>query len=120
MTKKSPVAQRKTKKAVSKLQPIRLSVRNDFHEIRALVRELTKVQERARKLGLFCNDRELLSCSRCGLEEDVTCEGFLIVAKIISPGVDINVRFSAVDEEKGLYRCPGCGKEVAVPEPDFP
>ncbi len=116
MTKKSLVAQRKIKEAANKRQSIRSSVRNDFHDIRALGRELTKVQERARKLGLFCNDRELLSCSRCGLEEDVTCEGFLIVAKSASPGVDIGLRFSAVDEEKGLYRCPGCGQEVTVPD----
>src|SRR3989304_2714549 len=112
MTKKSPVAQRKTKKAVSKLQPIRLSVRNDFHEIRALVRELTKVQERARKLGLFCNDRELLSCSRCGLEEDVTVEGFLIVTNHPNRDADTGIRPPAGGEVKDQYRCPGCGKNV--------
>ena len=120
MTKESLVAQRKTKKAVNKRRSIRSFVRSDFHEIRALVRELTKVQERARKLGLFCNDRELLSCSRCGLEEDVTVEAFLIVTNHTNRDADTGIRSSAVDEGKGLYRCPGCGKNVKVPESAFP
>lgn len=116
MTKKLPVAQKKTKKAASKEQPIRSAVRNEFPEIRALAKKIEQIKEQQRRLGLFCHDRELLSCSRCGLEEDVTGEGFLIVAKIPSTGVDIGLRFSEVDEEKGLYRCPGCGQEVTVPD----
>jgi hypothetical protein len=89
-------------------------------KIRALAREIGQIKEQQRRQGLFCHDRELLSCSRCGLEEDVTGEGFLIVAKIPSTGVDIGLRFSEVDEEKGLYRCQGCGKEVTVPDFAFP
>ena len=120
MTKKLPVAQKKTKKAASKEQPIRSAVRNEFPELRALAKEIEQIKEQQRRLGLFCHDRELLSCSRCGLEEDVTGEGFLTVAKIPSTGVDIGLRFSEVDEEKGLYWCPGCGNEVTVPDSAFP
>jgi hypothetical protein len=88
-------------------------------KIHALAKKIEQMKGQQRRLGLFCHDRELLSCSRCGFEEDVTCEGLLIVAKSTIPGVDIGLRFSAVGEEKGLYRCPGCGKEVAVPDSDF-
>lgn len=120
MTKKSTVAQRKTKKTAIKQQTTHPAPRDEFSEIRAAVRQLIQVQERARQLGLFIGDRELLSCSHCGLEEDVTFAGFLIVTNHTNRYSDTGLRFSAVDEEKGLYRCPGCGKEVAVPEPDFP
>jgi hypothetical protein len=45
----------------------------------------------------------------------VTFDGFLIVENLAKPGVDTGLRFSEVDEEKGLYRCP-----VAVRMSKFP
>jgi hypothetical protein len=85
-------------------------------KIHILAKKIAQIKEQQRRQGFFCHDRELLSCSRCRLEEDVTGEGYLIVAKSANPGVDTRLRFSAVDEEKGLYRCPGCGKEVRIPD----
>ena len=43
-----------------------------------LAAELTKLKARAKALGVFTNERELLACPRCGLVEDVTCDGLLI------------------------------------------
>lgn len=83
---------------------------------RVIAKQIQKIKEQHKRLGLFCHDRELLSCSCCGLEEDVTCEGFLIVANPENPGVDTGLRFSVVDEEKGLYQCSGCGSEIVVPD----
>ncbi|MBI5056154.1 MAG: hypothetical protein HZB61_06030 [Nitrospirae bacterium] len=88
-------------------------------EIRALTRQIQAIKKQQRQMGLFCEDRELLSCPRCDIEEDVTFEGFLIVSNRATPGVDTGMRFSAVDERKGRYRCPGCGEEVAVPEAEI-
>ncbi|MBI5099018.1 MAG: hypothetical protein HZB30_07230 [Nitrospirae bacterium] len=85
-------------------------------EIRALARKIEKIKEQQRQMGLFCDDRELLTCHSCDIEEDVTYEGFLIVVNCSNPGVDIGLRFSAVDKGKGRYRCPKCGEEVKVPE----
>ena len=85
-------------------------------EIRALARRIREVKEQQRLGGLFCEDREPLSGPRCGLEEDITSEGFLIVSSRSNSGVDTRLRFSVVGVEKGRYRCTGCGKEVAVPE----
>ncbi len=85
-------------------------------EIRALAKQIQKIKEQQRQMGLFCEDRELLSCHSCNLEEDVTFESFLIVADRSNPSIDTGLRFSAVDEGKGLYRCPKCGDEVRVPE----
>lgn len=120
MMKKSSAAPRRTKKDADKTR--QRAARNGFSRIRAAVEQLIQVQDRARQLGLFTGDRELLSCSRCGIEEDVTFEGYLIVAKPANPanpGVDIGLRFSEVDAEKGLYRCPGCRKEVVVSDGVF-
>ena len=36
-----------------------------------LVQRLKRAKKLARKLGLFAEDRELLTCPRCGLAEDV-------------------------------------------------
>jgi len=80
----------------------------------ALAGQIQKIRDQQKRLGLFCEDRELLSCPRCDIEEDVTFEGFLIGVKRLKPGLDIGLRFSVVDEEQGIYQCPGCGKEVAV------
>ena len=44
-----------------------------------LVRELKSLKAAARKLGLFAEDRELLTCPRCGLQEDVDIRGMLLV-----------------------------------------
>ena len=84
--------------------------------MRALAGQIQKIKEQQKRLGLFCEDRELLSCPRCDIEEDVTSEGILIVVKRSKPDRDIGLRFAAIDEEKGLYKCPGCGKEIVVPE----
>jgi uncharacterized protein (UPF0212 family) len=84
--------------------------------MRALAGQIKKVKDEQNRLGLFCHDRGLLSCPRCGIEEDVTFEGFLIVVNRSNPDRDIGLRFAAVDEEKGLYQCPECGQEVSVPD----
>jgi hypothetical protein len=89
-------------------------------KIHALAKKIEQIKGQQRRLGFFCHDRELLSCSRCGLEEDVACEGLLIVINRTNRDADTGLRFAAVDEEKGLYRCPGCGKDVRVPESAFP
>jgi hypothetical protein len=73
--------------------------------IHALAGQIQKIKDQQKRLGLFCEDRELLSCPRCDIEE-VTFEGFLIVVKRSKPGRDIGSRFAIVDEEKGLYQCP--------------
>ena len=49
----------------------------------------------------------------------MTFDGFLIVAHCASPGIDTELKFSAVDEEQGLYRCPICGRDVLVPESEI-
>jgi hypothetical protein len=63
-------------------------------KIHVLANKIEQIKEQQRRLGLFCHDRELLSCSRCGLEEDITFEGFLIVSNLSGPSIDTGLRFS--------------------------
>jgi len=85
----------------------------------ALAGQIQKIKDQQKRLGLFCEDRELLSCPPCDIEEEVTFEGFLIVVKRSKPNRDIGLRFAAIDEKKGVYQCPGCGKEIVVPESEI-
>lgn len=69
-----------------------------------------ETQKIAERHGLFLNHRGLLEC-HCGLEEDVTMEGRLIVCRKEAEGVDVGLRFPEPNK-RGKSRCPGCGKVV--------
>lgn len=84
-------------------------------DLRALAAELVACQAKARALGLFVDDRELLECPKCGLQEDVTCQGQLITSKTDSVGEDTGLRFEELSADSFL--CPACG--ATVRESDF-
>ena len=74
---------------------------------RSLLRQIGHVHRLAQENGLFLNDRELLSCDRCGLLEDVDITGRLITYKSGEAVFDSGMRF-----EKGegdTHACPVCG-----------
>jgi len=79
-------------------------------QIKPLAKQLQRLQEQAERLGVFIGDRELLECDECGLEEDVTADGFLIVYRKPVSGTDTGLRFTEDVENKGKYLCPVCGK----------
>ena len=80
-------------------------------KLRALATEIAALQAKARALGLFANDRELLECPDCGLLENVAAGG----------GGLFTCRPELLDEDSGLrfeelpgcrFRCPACGATV--------
>jgi predicted RNA-binding Zn-ribbon protein involved in translation (DUF1610 family) len=80
-----------------------------------LVRQLQALQEQARRLGLFPNDRDLLACPNCGLTEDVLASGQLITN--VDPGQpDTGLRFIEPTKDDGPFVCPACGAEAGVQE----
>ncbi len=79
-----------------------------FENILVLAREIRELQHQAKKLGLFANDRELLCCYRCGLEEDVTFGGMRTTTKPSDRFTDTGLRFE-LDSKARHARCPGCG-----------
>ncbi len=75
-----------------------------------LHREIARVHRLAQAAGLFMNDRELLSCTHCGLLEDVGCYGLLMTYPTGNPPVDSGLRFTK--DKRGRYICPQCGAVV--------
>ncbi len=82
-------------------------------KLHELARQLADLQKRAKTLGVFTNDRELLECQRCGLLEDVTSTGLLITCRADALGEDTGLRF--VQLADNLFRCPSCGRRVEAP-----
>ena len=79
------------------------------------VRELIALQQQARTLGLFTDDRELLACPVCGLLEDVTSMGLLITYSKDSPQQkDSGLRFTEIDGTR--FICPSCGTSITLEE----
>lgn len=77
-------------------------------EIKKLAGTLAGVIEHASRLGLFTDDRDLLECPQCGLQEDVSSDGCLITYGRNSEGYkDSGLRFSRIHEN--VYKCPACG-----------
>jgi len=90
--------------------------KKNYDEIHALARKLVLLKEQAKKQGVFVEDRELLTCPKCGLEEDVACQGLLIVYYPSNAGSDTGLRFQEVNSGTNRFRCPACCAEFNAPE----
>ncbi|MBC8431753.1 MAG: hypothetical protein H8D96_07510 [Desulfobacterales bacterium] len=75
---------------------------------RSLLWHIGYVHRLAQESGLFLNDRELLNCEHCGLQEDVDITGRLITYKSGEAVFDSGMRFEK--GEGGTYVCPICGE----------
>lgn len=82
-------------------------------ELRMLATELAPIQKCAKALGIFTNERELLRCPACGLQEDVAVDGILITCREPDLGKDTGLRFVPLGEQ--TFRCAGCGQSVREP-----
>lgn len=86
-----------------------------IERVMPLLGQLQAVQEEARRLGLFPNDRDLLTCPKCGLAEDVLASGQLITN--VDPGQpDTRLRFIEPTRDDGPFLCPACGAEAGAQE----
>jgi hypothetical protein len=84
--------------------------------LRKFLYGLKGLEDLARELGVFVNDRELVECPRCGLIEDVAFGGKLISYRADDPSMtDTGLRFTFQGE---TCRCPSCGHEFTVEEPE--
>ena len=80
------------------------------NNIRELATRIVALQAKARALGLFMNDRELLECQKCGLLEDLTFSGQLITCRAPDFGQDTGLRFEELFPDR--FRCPACGSMI--------
>ena len=80
--------------------------------LHALCEQLQKIRQQAEIAGLFIGDRELLDCTRCGLQEDVLIDGRLVTHQAdAADATDSGLRFAAADD--GNFICPQCGAVIA-------
>ncbi len=82
--------------------------------IRQLAKKLAAVQKQAREMGIFVGDRELLTCGRCGLMEDVAFDGRLLTCRPDSLGEDTAFRFEELPDNR--FQCPVCGTVIHLEE----
>jgi predicted RNA-binding Zn-ribbon protein involved in translation (DUF1610 family) len=108
--KRTPVP--KIKKGVAEMSKIdKPGKKCRIKGLPALVRELERVKNQAKALGIFTNDRELIECPSCGLLEDVTFEGLLVTyQKDSKVPMDSGLRFIQADNTH--FECPKCGARV--------
>jgi hypothetical protein len=80
--------------------------------LHALCEQLQKIHQQAEIAGLFIDDRELLGCAHCGLQEDVLIDGRLVTYQADAADIaDSALRFTAADD--GNFVCPQCGVVIA-------
>ena len=115
MKKKGSSKSRMSQKR-SRLKVKRRGLDPAFRSFIPLVEQLVEVQKRMKKLGLFIEDRELLTCPKCGLQEDVTFSGMLAVTMPPHQSEDTGLRFKTVKRRANSWRCPACKAEFAAPE----
>ncbi len=89
--------------------------KGNYDEIHVLARQLVSLKEQARNQGMFVEDRELLSCPRCGLEEDVSFQGLLIVSYPSNAGIDTGLRFQEANSGTNRFCYPSCSAEFDAP-----
>lgn len=85
----------------------RIAKRDFMRNISALAAKLSAVQRQAEKLGIFTESRDLLKCTKCGLMEDILCDGRLVTYYEGEKRDDTGLRFK--HKKSGAYYCPKCG-----------
>lgn len=85
-------------------------------DLRELAAQVNALQATARELGMFTNERELLTCPACGLTEDVTADALLVTYHQDSASEDTGLRFEELAHSG--FRCPSCGSTLREPVED--
>lgn len=74
---------------------------------KAVVAQFQALRRQGEALGLFMEDRDLLECPSCGLQEDVAADGRLITHDRETPDApDTWLRFTELPD--GQFACPRC------------
>lgn len=81
-----------------------------------LVKELIKIKEEAKILGIFTDDRELLECPSCGLMEDVDVNGRLFTVFKNEPYKDTGLNFKEVGNKGDRFSCSNCSQVITINE----
>jgi hypothetical protein len=83
--------------------------------LRELGARIHEVNEISKQHGIFLNDRELVSCTKCGLTEDIAFSGKLFTYYKDDPGFkETGFQFSSLDDNAAYLKCPVCDAEVLI------
>ena len=89
--------------------------RSLFNDISSLAARLVDIHQKAKELGIYTNDRELLKCPQCGLTEDVACDGLLFTFESADKTFsDTGMCFQEIDATH--FRCQSCHHILVVAE----
>lgn len=87
---------------------------NFLQEIGDQFNELNQI---AKQHGLFLNDRELVSCPKCGLTENIAFSGKLFTYYKDDPYFkETGLQFGSLDGNAEYLKCPVCKVEVLIPK----
>lgn len=78
-----------------------------------IVERYQEIQRLAKMHGIFLDDRELLDCSKCGLKEDVTFDGRLIVTNL-DGSILPELSFITADKAGEWFKCPMCREKIKI------
>lgn len=90
-----------------------------IEKLKCAIRKFKEAAAEAQELGLFGDDRELVSCPRCGLMEDVLIDGLLVTSWKGCTGTDTGLRFIEDQQVKDKFVCPACGCDAVPDEFDW-
>ena len=76
-----------------------------------IAEQIEATKKQAEKLGMFTHDRDILSCKRCGLYEDVEASGLLVVTRGRGKK-DTGLRFRPVGRSGDYFLCPCCHAKI--------
>ena len=79
-------------------------------DVRKLAKQIVTLRKRAAALGVFTDDRDLLLCPNCGLQEDVDCSGRLMTYDKGRKPKDTGLRFRRLNQYAWL--CPKCRGKI--------
>ena len=79
-----------------------------------LAKKIVKLKEKAKELGIFTGDRDLLECPKCGFMEDVAIDGRLFTVFKNAPNKDTGLEFKELGKEGNRFSCPNCRKIIIL------
>ena len=85
--------------------------------LRPMIEQIVTLKKTMKAAGMFTDDRELLECPSCGLQEDVAMGGRLIVTRKGNRKRDTGLRFKELDQKNVWFACPSCKRKIKAAEP---
>lgn len=91
-----------------------IAYKNFLQELGVKLREINDI---AQQHGIFLADRETVSCTQCGLIEDVAFSGKLFTYYKHDPEFkETGLQFIELDNNNERLKCPACNAEVSAPQ----